>query len=105
MRYQVMRIMIFAFFVTFYVFGCASRPPIIQVQEVLTPMPTPCVSEEAKAWLEGTRVWPDNRHAIVTAPNHEARVNLMIAGRIARDGWIEDAIEQLQICAELPSLD
>ena len=100
MRYQAWRVAIFSFFFTFYLFGCASAPPIVQTQIVKVPVATPCISESAARWLYGFQ-WADTNEAIQQAENHEARVNLMIAGRIARDGWIEQALSQIKICASL----
>lgn len=97
------RTITFAFFFTFYLFGCGSAPkPVVVTKEVLTPVPVGCITAEAEQWLFGTPEWADTPEAIAQAENIAARVQLMISGRLQRDNWIEDAMEQLKICLRAP---
>jgi hypothetical protein len=61
--------------------GCASVPP----QNVDIPVAVACAGK-----VEVRPTFPDTKDAIVAASNIEARVNLILAGRLLRDKRIDD---------------
>ena len=74
--------------------GCASTPP---TQDVDIPVAVSCAGK-----VEARPTFPDMKDAIVAAPNIEARVNLILAGRLMRDKRIDDLEAALSGCDQPP---
>lgn len=87
------RLFLFLFTVAYLLSGCSTLHKTVDV-----PAPVPCVEEKA------VPVWADNALAIRSAANIEARTRLLLAGRIQRDKWIDEAVAQFKACSSLPPL-
>ena len=70
--------------------GCTSAPV---VQQVDIPVAVSCAGK-----VEVRPGFPDTHEAIVAAANIEARVNLILAGRLLRDKRIDDLEAALAGC-------
>jgi type IV pilus biogenesis protein CpaD/CtpE len=70
--------------------GCASTPP---TQTVDIPVAVSCAIE-----IDNRPAFPDTHDALSAAENIEARVNLIIAGRLLRDKRIDDLEAALSGC-------
>lgn len=72
--------------------GCATMGSIARV---LIPVSTSCVVQIGDP---GHMSFPDSPDAITSAPNIEARVNLILAGRLLRDKRIDELEAALSAC-------
>ena len=77
--------------------ACATDPaePRIVIQEVKVPVAVSCVSKDFKDRPET----PDTDEALQAAPVDQF-IQLLLAGRTVRDGWIPAAQKQIDICRE-----
>lgn len=73
--------------------GCAS----MTVTKADVVLPVSCTVD-----VGAVPTFADEKAALVAAPSIEARVRLMIAGRLQRDSWIETLTGALDAC-KLPS--
>lgn len=83
------RVHLWLLFVGLMFTGCASSP----TQTVDIPVAVSCAGK-----VEARPGFPDTREAVVAAPNIEARVNLILAGRLLRDKRIDDLEAALAGC-------
>ena len=82
---------------TLFLAGCAgTQEPMWKTVEVKVPVAVACAADP------GARpVQPDSPEAIRAARNLAARVDLMLAGTIAREDWIKKQASSLDGCRPL----
>lgn len=85
-----LKVFLFAFVFT-TLLACASQP---ETQTVDVPVAVSCA-----AMIDNRPRFPDTRAAIVAAANVEARVNLILAGRLLRDKRIDELEAALSGCS------
>lgn len=69
--------------------GCASMPDVVEV-----PVVKSCIFGD----VVDKRAFPDTKKALLAAENIQERVDLLIAGRILRDGRIDNLEAALAGC-------
>ncbi len=83
----ISRALVFGFLFTFLLFGCASKPPIIQFETITVRVPVsqPCAQDVGPA-----PTWPDTRETILAAANVGERIKLLLQGISEREQRLND---------------
>jgi len=79
--------------------ACASAPVRIQRQMVPVPAPVVCIAPD----FQPLGPLPDSDAALAAAPDIEAFLRLLLAGRALRAAWSDAATTQIEICRKAGS--